>query len=139
MKVFHLKISRVSGTNPDSTSRIETITVKLTGEPSLIKYCKFVTINGYVKEQPPMVVKVIDTKDTSKALAKSEITKAQEIVDNILQAVPGASKDLDYKALHELQKKRNDDLEKRLKALEKPKAATVPEAEKQVKPKEHGK
>jgi len=141
MKCYHLKTSRVSGTNDDSTSKIETITVKLVTEAALVKFCKFILVNGYVKAMPPKIVKVLDVTrgQNEKDISKKETSTAQAIVDDLLKDT-SMVKDVDYKAEAEAQRKRNDQLESRLKALEKAKEpkpeekkAETPRTPKQVK------
>lgn len=119
MKCYHLKTSRVKGHNEDGTSNIERITVKLVTESSLIKYVKFMLVNGYVKNQPPEVVKVLDVTrgQKIKTLGKKDIDSSQKIVDDLLESTKMVKK-IDYKASFEDQKKRSDDLERRLNAIE---------------------
>lgn len=132
LRTYHLRTWRVSGLNSDMTPKIEDITVKLQGGiKALEKYCKFMTVRGFMKSKPPKIVKVIERKKDGKwiDLKESDIAEAQVIVDQTLKKVESNVK-IDYKSEFEGQKKRNDDLEARLKALEgKPEEDKSPERE----------
>ena len=133
LKAYHLRTWRVSGLNKDMTHRIEDITVKLVGESSLEKYCKFLPVNGYVQDKPPKIVKVLERTSKTvdkrivlewRELGENAISEAQERVTKLLNA-PITGQKVDYKSeledqkkRNEVQKKRNEDLESRLKALE---------------------
>lgn len=132
LKTYHLRTWRVSGLNQDMTPKIEDITVKLTGEDSFKKYCKFLTVRGYMLDKPPQIVKVLErVKNELKELGEEEIAEAQERVDHILNT-PKQSEKVDYETKFEDQKKQNEALAARIKALEnKPK----PGPKKKVEPK----
>ena len=132
LKAYHLQTWRVSGLNNDMTPKVEDITVKLVGELSFEKYCKFLTIRGYMLKKPPQIVKVLErVKNEWKELGEKEISEDQERVDLLLNA-PKLSEKVDYESKFEDQKKQNKALEARLKALEnKPK----PGPKKKLEPK----
>ncbi|MCH8067843.1 MAG: hypothetical protein IID16_01020 [Candidatus Marinimicrobia bacterium] len=120
---YQLLTKRVCGLNKeDNTHKIETILVKLGGSVLLEKYCKFLSVRGYIKTDPPKIVKVLDK--SGKECGKNEIIGAQEVVDKLLN-VSKVEAPIDYKVELEKEKKRNDELdqrndnlEQRLKALE---------------------
>ena len=131
LRTYHLRTWRVYSLNSDQTPKIEEITVKLQGGIlELKKYCKFMTVRGFMKTKPPKIVKVIERNKAGKwiDLKESDIAEAQLIVDEILKKVKSDVK-VDYKAELESQKKRNDNLEARLKALEGKKQDKSPERE----------
>ena len=132
LKAYHLQTWRVSGLNNDMTPKVEDITVKLVGELSFEKYCKFLTVRGYMLKKPPQIVKVLErVKNEWKELGEKEISEDQERVDLLLNA-PKLSEKVDYESKFEDQKKQNKALEARLKALEnKPK----PGPKKKLEPK----
>ena len=123
---YQLLTKRVCGLNKeDNTHKIETILVKLGGSVLLEKYCKFLSVRGYIKTDPPKIVKVLDKSGAE--CGENEIVEAQEVVDKLLN-VSKIEAPIDYKVQLEKEKKRNDELdqkndnlERRLSALEKPK------------------
>jgi len=123
LKAYHLRTWRVSGLNEDMTHKIEDITVKLVGESSLEKYCKFLPINGFVQNKPPKIVKVLARSDKGEdkgkwiELGKESIIEAQERVDKLVN-IPIPGKKIDYKSEFEDQKKLTNELKVRLEALE---------------------
>lgn len=120
VQAFQLRVKRVSGLNNDMTPKIENILVKLVGATAVDKYCKHINIRGFIKADPPRIEKVLFRNDEGEWVEdkKEEIEKAQVIVDKYTVNKNILSKDVDYKTELEDQKKRNDDLESRLKALE---------------------
>ena len=135
LRTYHLRTWWVYALNSDQTPKVEDITVKIQGGiGELKKYCKFMIVRGFMKSNPPEIVKVIERNKAGKwiDLKESDIAEAQLIVDQTLKKVESNVK-VDYKSEFEDQKKRNDDLEARLKALEsKPK----PGPKKKVEPQE---
>lgn len=123
LKAYHLQTWRVSGLQKDMTPKIEDITVKLVGEISFEKYCKFLTVRGYIVGKPPQIIKVLEREKVDddlkwKELGEKAIIEAQQRVIKLLN-IPKVGQKVDYKSEFEGQKKRNDDLEARLKELEK--------------------
>lgn len=120
LRTYHLRTWRVYSLKSDLTPKIEDITVKLQGGiGELKKYCEFMIVRGFMESKPPKIVKVIERNKDGKwiDLKESDIAEAQIIVDQTLKKVKSDVK-VDYKSEFEGQKKRNDDLEARLKALE---------------------
>ncbi len=118
---YHLRTKRVCGLNKeDNTPKIENILVKLTGLTSLKKQCKSLAVSGYIKDSPPKIEAVLERNEKTlewKSLGEKEINEAQKEVDKLLITSKVQGK-IDYKAAFETQKAKNDDLERRLKALE---------------------
>ena len=116
---YQLLTKRVCGLNKeDNTHKIEEILVKLGGSVLLEKYCKFLSVRGYIKTDPPKIVKVLDK--SGEECGENEIVEAQKVVDKLLN-VSKVEAPIEYKLELEKEKKRTDDLERRLNALEKPK------------------
>ena len=118
LRVYHLQTHKVTSINKvDRMPVIESILVKLTGILSLKKYSSFLKQDGIIAKKPPYIKLVlIDGKDAG----EDEKREAQAMMDEILKS---SEKKLSDKEAFEAQKKRNDELEKRLAALETPKKA----------------
>ena len=113
---YQLLTKRVCGLNKeDNTHKIETILVKLGGSVLLEKYCKFLSVRGYIKTDPPKIIKVLDKSGSE--CGENEIVEAQQVVDKLLN-VSKVEAPIDYKLELEKEKKRTDDLERRLNELE---------------------
>lgn len=132
LKAYHLRTCRISGTDQEGANVFERHTIKLVGEVGLEKYCKFLPIRGFYSKEPPVIVKVLEKRgDKFEDLGEKAVIEAQKVVDALIKVAKGPVK-VDYKAEFESQKKRNDDLEARLKALEnKPKPGPKSKAPKQ--------
>ena len=118
LKAYHLKVTRLSGSDREGVNVFERDVVKLVGEIALQKYCKFLPVRGFYSKEPPVIVKVLERAGTKYSdLGKGAIEEAQKVVNELIKIAKGPVK-VDYKSEFEAQKKKTDDLEARLKALE---------------------
>ena len=123
--VIHLKTARVYGNNADMTPKVERTTVKLEDGDNFNKFVKHMHLKGYMKSEPPVVVKVLQ-KDEKGKYQEIDKTKWQNQVAQAVQE-NGVPAKVDYKAEYEKQKAQNAGIMERLEALEqiKPIEATL--------------
>jgi hypothetical protein len=114
MKVVHLQISRVTSQNDENEPIYDTHVIKLEEGYSFSNYLKQLPVLGLVKSKT-MVVKVVEIKGKD----QKEIDKEpyQKIVTEAMNAQKQPVQG-DLSLQLEAEKKRNEELENRLKALE---------------------
>jgi hypothetical protein len=114
--VIYLKTARVGSQNSDMTTTIERITVTLEEGKNFNNFVKHLHVQNYLKNEPPVVDKVVEVKD-GKVIKEIEKAPYQAQIEAALNKVVSNEK-VDYKAESEKQAKVNADLLARLEALE---------------------
>lgn len=114
MKVVHLQISRVTSQNDENEPIYDTHVIKLEEGYPFTNYLKQLPVLGLVKSKT-MVVKVVEVKGKDQKEIDKEPYKKM-VIDSMTAQKQPAQGDLSLQL--EAEKKRNEELENRLKALE---------------------
>lgn len=116
--VIHLKVARVTGQKPDGMPNISRDVIKLEDGDNFNKFIRHIPMTGYIMTEPPTVVEVLQ-KNAKGEYKKVSATRWQESLDQVLEEAKNVnSPKVDYKKELEAQKKQNQDLLKRIEALE---------------------
>jgi FtsZ-binding cell division protein ZapB len=124
--VIWIKTARVYAQDSDNTSKVERTTVKLEDGDNFKKFIRYANLKGYMKSEPPVIVKVMENKSMTAVPTWVEVD-SQKWVDMLNEALKPVVNDgkVDHKLQAEQLKKENEQLkannqafEDRLKALE---------------------